>query len=324
MLTIDPVPRAAATVPNAGRQQPAEMPDLLYILSPSYSGSTLLTFMLAAHPAIATIGELKASAIRNVETYRCSCGELIARCGFWRQVERRMRTQNAVFSFQDFGTHFRRGSKHFKWLVSVEARHPALAPLASLALRALPDYREQLDTTLEQNRRLIRAITSIQGGRVFLDGSKDPERLGQFLKPFAGKFNVVRLLRDGRGIANSYMKHYQAPMDTAAREVVRTDLACDRVLGRVPAANALTIRYEDLCRDPLETLRSIFGLAGIDPEPPARRSSARDFHILGNSMRLEFGKPIALDEKWRKELSTADLAAFERIAGERNRSYGYA
>ena len=42
------------------------MTDLVYILSPSYSGSTLLTFLLNTHPEIATIGELKAQALGNL------------------------------------------------------------------------------------------------------------------------------------------------------------------------------------------------------------------------------------------------------------------
>ena len=36
----------------------SDMTDVVYIMGHGYSGSTLLTFLLGAHPEIATIGEL--------------------------------------------------------------------------------------------------------------------------------------------------------------------------------------------------------------------------------------------------------------------------
>ncbi|MGH8543075.1 MAG: hypothetical protein ACREX3_05465 [Gammaproteobacteria bacterium] len=42
---------------------------LAYIASPSYSGSTLMTFLLGGHPAVATVGELKAAGIGDVDRY---------------------------------------------------------------------------------------------------------------------------------------------------------------------------------------------------------------------------------------------------------------
>jgi hypothetical protein len=51
------------------------------------------------------------------------------------------------------------------------------------------------------------------------------------------------------------------------------------------------------------------------------RSKAQ--HILGNDMRLKSGSDIRLDERWRKNLSQADLATFDEVAGDLNRKYGY-
>ena len=66
------------------------MPEMIYILSPSYSGSTLLTCLLARHPDIATVGELKASALGSLDSYKCSCGELLRECQFWDRIASRM------------------------------------------------------------------------------------------------------------------------------------------------------------------------------------------------------------------------------------------
>ena len=68
------------------------MIDLVYIASPSYSGSTLLTFLLNAHRDVATMGELKWGPI-DLETYCCSCGELLTACPFWQDVARRVEAE---------------------------------------------------------------------------------------------------------------------------------------------------------------------------------------------------------------------------------------
>ena len=76
--------------------------DFVYIASPSYSGSTLLTFLLAAHPEVASIGELKASAMGDADAYTCSCGAPIRRCPFWRRVCDELARRGLDFDLDDF------------------------------------------------------------------------------------------------------------------------------------------------------------------------------------------------------------------------------
>ncbi|MCF7762185.1 MAG: sulfotransferase [Verrucomicrobia bacterium] len=300
------------------------MQDVLYILSPSYSGSTLLTFLLAAHPDIATVGELKATSMGDIESYPCSCGSLLVSCSFWRQVKEGMQRGNGSFNLEAFGTHFNEGPVIFRRLIRLGLRHPFLEVLSSLALAAVPGYKARHSRILDQNRRLIELVTNLQGARVFLDGSKDPERLHQFRKRLPWPLKVIHLVRDGRGVTNSYMKHYGTGMTEALREWLWTDRACKRALSGLDSSQGMTVRYEDLCRDPKDVLGAIFRFAGIAENPATLRSEASDFHILGNSMRLDRSKGIGLDEKWRSELSEENLGLFERLAGRCNQQYGYA
>src|SRR5687768_14901048 len=83
------------------------MTRLLYITSSSFSGSTLLTFLLAAHPRIATVGELKATSRGDVDKYRCSCGAFIRSCPYWRSLGEELGRRGVPFDVEDFGTHFR-------------------------------------------------------------------------------------------------------------------------------------------------------------------------------------------------------------------------
>lgn len=296
---------------------------LLYILGPSYSGSTLLTFLIGQHPEVATVGELKAAVTGPVEENHCSCGARWDQCPFWQEVQDRMRTSGAAFSLEHFGTHFGRGSAVFRRLISASVRHPCFAWPSQLALKILPPMRQEWHTIVEQNRRLINVVLKLQGGHVFLDGSKDPERLNQLLEADAWDIKVLRLIRDGRGVTNSYMKHNCVSMTVAAREWVRTEKACDRVLRRVSPASLLTLQYEALCASVEETLAAIWVWAELEPPTPAKMRPLGTMHILGNPMRLGFRNAIKLDQKWRTELCPVDLETFNRIAGSLNRLRGY-
>src|ERR1051326_8938481 len=258
-------PRSSEVEFNPADPARSEIHHVLYILSPSYSGSTLLTFLWASHPDIATVGELKASAMGDLETYRCSCGSLLKECCFWKQVQHEMQRRGADLSLDDFGTHFNNGTAIFRRLTRLGVKHPLFATLSSLALETLPPLRVQLTKIVEQNRLLIEVISGIQRGRVFLDGSKDPERLNQFLNSSHWNVKVVRLIRDGRGVTNSYRKHYQVSMEEAAREWVATERACARVAALLTPTDVLTVKYEDFCEKPQEILLRIVRFVGLDP-----------------------------------------------------------
>jgi len=119
------------------------------------------------------------------------------------------------------------------------------------------------------------------------------------------------------------MKHYSVGMEEAAGEWRRTHEECRRMLRRVPRSACLRIKYEDLCAEPDSTLAAVFRKLGLDPAGASREFRSGEQHIIGNSMRLRSRSEITPDDKWEKELTTADLRVFERIAGKLNRALGY-
>ena len=293
---------------------------LLYILAPSYTGSTLLTFLLAKQKEIATVGELKATARGDLSTYPCSCGALQRECVFWKKVTEEMQKAGTSFTLEDFGTHFRSDSFLSNRLLRAGIRGPLFETARGLLLQLLPACRRRLHEIVERNRQMIDLICALQGGRVFLDGSKDPNRL-QFLVS-AGHWNVkvIYLIRDGRGATNSYMRHHNVPMETAAREWLRTHQECDRMVRKLGGNTCLTIYYEDLCRDPAGTRARTDTFLGLNMD---LNDESASHHILGNQMRLTSLAEIRLDDKWKSTLAPEDREAFERIGGRLNRRYGY-
>ena len=150
--TVSPVERDLRT----GRS--TSKPRLGYILAASHSGSTLLAMLLGAHPDACTIGELKGIEV-EVETYRCSCGELIRECDFWQRVNSAMRRRGFEFEITAAGTNIQKGiPPHLRRLINPLYRGPALEWVRDTALNFLPGWRAHLDRVQRRNAALVAAL----------------------------------------------------------------------------------------------------------------------------------------------------------------------
>ncbi len=296
---------------------------LLYILAPSFSGSTLLTYLLGHHEEISTIGELKATKMGDVREYRCSCGEPILECGFWQAVQGRARERGLEFSVERFNTVFRGDNPVANKLVQATVRPPALEVARRMALSVVPGAASAVRRIAAHNRALADNVCELQGGAIFLDGSKDSVRLLHLLDSDLWEVQVIYLQRDGRGVTNSIRSHRNVSF-AKAMEIWRewvTEL--ERMRRRLDGAAVFDLQYEALCRAPVETLARLWEWLGVEPMPVSENFRDGDFHILGNSMRLSNATEIRLDERWRTALSAEDFAAFERRNGALNRELGY-
>lgn len=295
---------------------------LAYIASPSYSGSTLLTLLLHAHPEIATVGELKWGEI-DLEIYACSCGALLRACPFWRQVSDEMAKRELPFNLQRPPTDFRlREDPVSDRIARARVRGAAFEQIRSGLIATLPGPRRTWPRVAAVNRALIEIILSLENGRVFVDASKDPVRLKHLLDTGDYDVRIIQLVRDGRGVVNSAIKNEGVTAEHAAREWERTHEQIERLGARFGPDRLLSVRYEDLCRDIKGTLRSIHTFLGLSDtgQPP---TTPRQHHVLGNRMRLQPIREIRVDEKWRAMLPDAALADFQSIGGKRNDRFGY-
>jgi len=158
---------------------------------------------------------------------------------------------------------------------------------------------------------------------MFLDGSKEAIRLKLLNSANYWNLKVIYLIRDGRGVTNSYMRHYNVPMEKASQERCRAHRECDRVVQELGNDTYITVHYEDLCRDPQETMTKIYDFLGLDTDLGDLQFRSFEHHILGNQIRLESTEEIRLDEKWKSALTNRELEVFEQTAGRLNRVYGY-
>lgn len=304
--------------PAAGRR-----PIFAYIASPSFSGSTLLTFLLNAHPEVCTVGELKAG-MPDGYNYICSCGLRLRDCGFWRRVVEEHARVGRPLDLNDFRMRFeRQPSRWVGKVLGARVRSPLFELARDAAVAVLPPLRSARARTLENIETFARVVTRMTGARVFLDGSKDPFRL-KYLAGLKGfRLKVIRMYRDARGVTNSTMRNENQSAESAARSVRDVSVQLDRMEARLPPADYIKVYYEQLCREPQPTLDRLYCFLDLDPARAAADYRSAEHHIMGNRMRLCSSSEIRLDEKWRHELTPEDLEVFERIAGHVNRAAGY-
>jgi hypothetical protein len=323
---------STATIASAEGAKTTGGVNVAYILSANFSGSTLLAMLLGAQSEAFTMGEMRVPALQNPDTYRCSCGELIKQCGFWNEVSSRM-AKKGIGGFDithpNLSIHDVE-SRYVARVLNAMPRGPVLEGVRSVALSVSPAWAAHLREVHARNTALAEVFQDMSGARVVVDSSKLALHLKFLLKSDRLKIKALNLIRDGRAVVTSMLGHgFQRATRAetiagAAMEWKRTNEASESVLSTMPASQSMTFQYEELCRQPEATLRSICKFLGMDTRQINLDFRSKTQHVLGNDMRLKSGSDIRLDERWRTTLTRDDLAAFDQVAGEMNRKYGYA
>jgi hypothetical protein len=142
----------------------------------------------------------------------------------------------------------------------------------------------------------------------------------------------VHLIRDGRDAATSFLAmprglvtetwmHPRTPADFACQW--RTEVAAARRLGHRVGARYLEVRYEQLVADAEAALRRICAFAGLKFEPVMLDYAGNvDVSAKPHQQRLK-QPPTKGVRDWRTQMSSDDVAAFERVAGDLLRELGY-
>jgi hypothetical protein len=331
------------------RQQPsrdARIP-LVYILAASHSGSTLLALLLGMHPGLCTVGELKLTSLGDVDRYRCGCGATIPSCPFWTEVARRMQDRGIPFDLSTSPTDFVASANAVqRRLLAPLHRSARLEWLRDAALALTPGWRAHLTRVQRANAALGRTLLELTGRRALVDSSKVGLRLKYLLRNPAFDVRIIRFVRDGRAVALTYMdpaafadartpelrggghggnrEAERIPMPLAAREWRRANEEAGEIVRQLPPGRSVQARYEDLCANPDAVLSAIFTFIGVEPMTcAALAATQRAHHVVGNGMRLDWDGRILFDDRWRGVLGTAELAAFDSVAGALNRHLGY-
>jgi hypothetical protein len=261
-----------------------------------HSGSTLLGLVLGAHPQVFYAGEANKSRFlgdASVKARKRTCKVCGESCRVWSGLESRLR---------------------------------------------------EID--------LYEALSERTHRPVIVDSTKSiawiDEQIG-VLAALGVALHFVFLGRDGRAVLASALRKRPetGARDHAASWVAQIE-ATEALAARFPGP-VTRVRYESLATSPETAITSTARALGLVPVPAMRDPWSSEQHPLGGNAgtqsllagaRTAAGGELAiggdkhdyyaahprgfvLDLRWKKELSTDALAAFDAVAGETNRAYAY-
>ncbi len=287
----------------------------LYILSQRYSGSTLLSFLLATHPEISTIGERRKFYVKSIRPsgntgLQCSCGAYFKDCAFWNGIKEKVLSRVDPATLTTNATEFQLFPNKYKDKLAQEILRRAWLNNWPFSKKLFRSRR----TLLEQfNRELVRAILEMEGNKVFLDSSKNIQQAFHLSQIEAFDLHIIWLSRDPRAQVASSLKYNSWTIAEATRRWKSEMEENQKMLERM-GVRYTRLTYEALCRDPQVEMKKLFEFAGLPAEDFSLNFRNYDQHIMGNyNMRL--GKDTKIEERrdWLKKLKPEEIALIEKL-----------
>ncbi len=294
---------------------------LAYITSSSYSGSTLLSFILNSNPEISTISEFDImETIQNNPNYLCSCGEKLRECGFFSQLKSELISEGVNFKLDDMDLMFyiTKNERLNRYLTQKIPflNSTALESIRDNVLNFIPAYKKRMNDIFYRNGLFMKKVVELQKGSVFLDANKNPYRL----KFLSKQHDTTAIYLYKNGIAGAYSffkasklldKHAITFEDACTRWFVE-QITINRCINNIKSANKINLSYSELCKKPEKSVQDICSLLKID------YSSLHDFqqaehHIIGNVMRTAGIDSIKESVDWKEKLTEQDYSTYRRI-----------
>ncbi len=285
-----------------------ELPKIpvVFIGSVPRSGSTIMSDLLNEHPHMVNIGELVHIWQRGVvDNNLCGCGQPFSDCKFWYKV--------GEIAFGGWNQISGERMRTLQRRVDRTRHIPVL-----LTSKNLPFVGPSITQYGAVVTRILRAVLEVSEKPIIVDTSKHISTALLLRQLDDVDLRVVHIVRDPRGVANSWSKVIDRPEVQGGAEMDR--LHPGRIglrwlwfnwafsnmerLG-VPAT---TIRYEDFVKKPVEALDQIFQFVGLESTSEAMFGDeplmlGEGHSVSGNPRRLEkTAVELAVDEKWKTDL----------------------
>lgn len=238
------------------------MTQIVYICGRGYSGSTILDAMLGNSPQIESVGELVSGIKRYSEL--CSCGEIFAKCHFWRKVRENFEHTNSAS--WDKAAEQLMNQAHLKSLP------------ATLVLQTSSRWTQ---ARITDNQGVINAIAETASKKRILDSSKEVTR-ALFLIKHHPEAKIIHLVKDPVTVIES--TYYRLESGTGFRFLRKqfkpkkvfwpalTLAALGWLLGNALAefvslhdkSRTIRVRYEDIVNKPDDTFERLEDFLDLD------------------------------------------------------------
>lgn len=259
---------------------------VIYLLGTSYSGSTLLGYLLGAFPEVFNAGELKQfNRIPDLRERTCACGATVADCPFWSDVDfQAYRIYNKPIRTQKLLGAFR-----------------LIAPGTDLS-KPHPPKTEDVEF-LQLLYRKMRVDG--YGNRYLLDASKSIYRLLHLLQYPELDLRIIYIERGIQGNVSSFIKAEEG-FWRGLLTYKANHFLIPRLLRRTQHPN-IHIRYDRLCAKPDEEFDRLGRFLNLDTSGLVEKVRQRTYHVFtGSQSQRQFQtgfEGLQLDESWKKRLT---------------------
>ncbi len=160
-------------------------------------------------------------------------------------------------------------------------------------------------------------------------GLKDPQLTEYIddLKGFLADTKFIIIVRDGRGVTNSYMENKWGLGTNAYTGALRWKREVEQQEAFMQEApeKFLYIRYEDLVADLEGTIKKVCSHLEIEFHPSLLEYDKSQSHYVKRRENAHtYSKPNkALAEKWQKKLTPFEINVIEHVAGDTLKRNGY-
>ena len=267
-----------------------EYNNIIYLLGAGRSGTTLMATVLNSHPNIKTIGEMHQFFEHLKEGKFCSCGLSLEECEFWNTVLSQLKLDAKTIN------------EHYKTTTIKEGHRNILKLLLT----------KQIDKGyLETQIPVFEAIANQTEKAWLLDSSKYIARYLLLRQSNELKVKGIYVVRDLRGVINSFGKQVQTPKSPVATIFYYALINCFGQLVCWLDKNVMKVRYEDFVSNPEQTLARIYKHVFEKREGVVLPSNYEMPHIIGGN-RMKANKTITIknDVKWKALISRPKQIAY--------------
>jgi len=262
---------------------------IAYLMGTGRSGTTLVTALLGNGKKVIALGEMHQFLDYIIDQKPCSCGEKLKDCEFWGKIVASLQlkySNEQLMAFREYSKKIESHSRILKSLFKSDSRYA------------------------EFHRDVFGQIEAVYGDVNYIDSSKYISRGIQLSKAFGSNLKLVYMVRDVRGVINSFRKNVQTPKSAFASIVYYKLINASGLLTQLFLGKSRVYRfkYEDLIDKPTETLTNLGIFLKIDLTQVQEKLRQGDSftmpHIVaGNRMRSEQHVTLKPDIAWKQAQS---------------------
>ena len=218
-------------------------------------------------------------------------------------------------------------------LTRILSSHPSLYIQNELPMEGLFDGVLDKETLIN---RIVAKVFDIHGvtlpvetGKAPIWGWKEPLLTYELdtLESCFPDSKYVLIIRDGRGVVNSYIDNRWGLGTTAYTGALRwqKEVALQMAFAKKMQEKCLTIRYEDLVQNLPEVLLQLCEFIGIEFSTHMLEFHNKKLDFKVNRENVNTTKPAdqSHSDKWRKALSAREIALIELVANHELEANSY-